>query len=60
MPATEPQPLQPGDFYYTAEGYLVFTAQYHLRRGHCCGSSCRHCPWNFAAKAAKNNDSLGN
>ena len=38
-------PLQPGDFYHTPEGYLVFTAQYHLRRGFCCGSGCRHCPW---------------
>ena len=45
MPPPKPQPLQPGDFYYTPEGYLVFTAQYHLRRGSCCGSGCRHCPW---------------
>jgi len=42
---TPPQPLQPGDFYYTPEGYLVFTEQYHRRRGYCCGSGCRHCPW---------------
>lgn len=33
-----------GDFY--AEGSaIVFTAQYHLRRGYCCGSGCRHCPY---------------
>ncbi|OGX86391.1 DUF5522 domain-containing protein [Hymenobacter glacialis] len=51
MPPIVPQPLQPGDFYYTAEGYLVFTEQYHRRRGSCCQSSCRHCPWNFRAKA---------
>ena len=38
MPPPKPQPLQPGDFYYTPEGYLDFTAQYHLRRGSCCGS----------------------
>jgi hypothetical protein len=38
-------PLLPGDFYYTSEGYLVFTEQYHRRRGFCCGSGCRHCPW---------------
>ena len=36
--------LQPGDTYQ--EGlYLVFTAQYHLRRGYCCHSGCRHCPY---------------
>ena len=26
-------------------GHLVFTRAYHLRRGHCCESGCRHCPW---------------
>ena len=36
--------LEPGDAY--EEGpYIVFTAQYHLRRGHCCHSDCRHCPY---------------
>lgn len=39
------RPLLPGDFYHTPEGYLVFTEQYHRRRGYCCGSGCRHCPW---------------
>ncbi len=37
-------PLQPGD-YYIENGKWVFTAQYHLRRGTCCGSACRHCPF---------------
>lgn len=26
-------------------GLLVFTAAYHLKRGSCCGSGCRHCPY---------------
>ena len=26
-------------------GYLVFTAKYHLQRGECCESDCRHCPY---------------
>ncbi|XP_044288189.1 uncharacterized protein C1orf53 homolog [Varanus komodoensis] len=26
-------------------GYLVFTEVAHLQRKHCCGSSCRHCPY---------------
>ena len=26
-------------------GFSVFTAYYHLKRGNCCGSSCRHCPY---------------
>ncbi|XP_067893799.1 uncharacterized protein C1orf53 homolog [Heterodontus francisci] len=27
-------------------GYLVFTRLAHLQRGKCCGSACRHCPYN--------------
>ena len=33
-----------GDFYMEGNS-VVFTAQYHLRRGWCCGSGCRHCPF---------------
>jgi hypothetical protein len=25
--------------------YTVLTAAYLARRGHCCGSDCRHCPY---------------
>ncbi len=33
---------------YTMEGEtLVFTAGYLLRRGTCCRSGCRHCPYGF-------------
>ncbi|MDZ4666249.1 MAG: DUF5522 domain-containing protein [bacterium] len=31
--------------YYVENGYTVFTAAYHLNRGYCCGSGCRHCPY---------------
>jgi len=31
--------------YYFEGGYLVFTKEYHLKRGHCCKNDCRHCPW---------------
>lgn len=37
-------PLEDGD-YYLENGLFVFTAQYHLKRGYCCGSGCRHCPY---------------
>jgi hypothetical protein len=43
-PEDAPEELFPGDFYYEGP-YLVFTAQYHLRRGTCCDSGCRHCPY---------------
>lgn len=36
--------LIPGDAYQEGP-YIVFTAQYHLRRGYCCNSGCRHCPY---------------
>ena len=43
-PAEEPSKLEPEDYYF--EGALmVFTAAHHLKRGSCCGSGCRHCPY---------------
>ncbi|MBC6611057.1 hypothetical protein H8B15_08990 [Hymenobacter sp. BT507] len=45
--STTPLPLQPGDYYFTPEGLMVFTEQYHRRRGTCCKSRCRHCPWGY-------------
>ena len=40
----EPFELTPEDFYIDGE-YMVFTAAYHLKRGYCCNSDCRHCPY---------------
>jgi hypothetical protein len=41
------QELKEGeDFYYDELGRMVFTEQYHLKRGTCCGSGCKHCPFN--------------
>jgi hypothetical protein len=39
----EPDPGEP-DFYFE-NGFMVFTRSYHLKRGYCCGSGCRHCPF---------------
>lgn len=36
--------LLDGDTYQEGEA-IVFTEQFHLRRGYCCGSGCRHCPY---------------
>ena len=41
---TSNEPLRPEDFYMDGP-YLVFTEAYHLRRGYCCNSDCRHCPY---------------
>src|SRR5262252_7718486 len=36
--------IEPQD-YYRDEGAIVFTESYLLRRGFCCSSGCRHCPF---------------
>ncbi len=43
--AETPTPLVPGRDYYIEAGRWVFTREYHLRRGTCCASGCRHCPY---------------
>ncbi|MEZ5055437.1 MAG: DUF5522 domain-containing protein [Saprospiraceae bacterium] len=40
------QTLKEGEDYYVENGFYVFTEKYHLKRGYCCGSKCRHCPYN--------------
>ena len=45
--------LEPGDFYQSEEGYIVFTEQYHLKLGHCCQSGCKHCPYGFYKRTGK-------
>ena len=35
------------DYYITEEGYKCYTEKYHLKRGYCCQSNCRHCPYGF-------------
>lgn len=37
--------LVEGLHYYLEDGLLVFTSVYHRLRGYCCGSDCRHCPF---------------
>jgi hypothetical protein len=39
------------DFYLEGTN-LVFTAAFHLKRGSCCGSGCRHCPYGLAETGA--------
>ncbi len=33
------------DYYFDENGLMVFTEAYHLKRGFCCGSGCKHCPY---------------
>lgn len=41
------------DYYFTEQGLLVFTENYHLKRGYCCQMKCRHCPWKEKIKSNK-------
>jgi hypothetical protein len=42
---SEESELQQGRDYYLERGLFVFTAAFLLRRGYCCESGCRHCPY---------------
>ncbi|TAF65859.1 MAG: hypothetical protein EAZ55_07710 [Cytophagales bacterium] len=42
--------LEEEDYYYDDRGFIVFTEKYHLKRGYCCKSGCRHCPYGYDKK----------
>ncbi|MDP6922214.1 MAG: DUF5522 domain-containing protein [Lutibacter sp.] len=42
--------MEDGDFYLSPQGHRIFTAQYHLKRGYCCKSACKHCPYGYDQK----------
>ena len=44
----EPLPeLKEGRDFYLEKGFVVFTEGYLLKRGLCCESGCRHCPYGY-------------
>ena len=51
--------LAPEDYYFSEEGYLVFTERYHLKRGYCCKSGCRHCPYGYGPSKGANTKGTG-
>jgi hypothetical protein len=38
------------DYYLNEQRYRVFTEKYHLKRGYCCKSACKHCPYEYDKK----------
>jgi hypothetical protein len=42
--------LDSEDYYLSEEGYVIFTEKYHLKRGYCCKSGCKHCPYGYDKK----------
>ena len=48
-----PAPLREGLDYYIEKGRWVFTEHFLRKRGDCCGSGCRHCPYGHKNVAIK-------
>lgn len=44
------------EFYYDEQGRMVFTEAFHKKRGSCCGSGCRNCP--YTPKHVKGNKNI--
>jgi len=44
-PTPKIEPLKEGVDYYLEDGYWVFTEKFLRKRGYCCSSGCRHCPY---------------
>lgn len=42
--------LADDEFYYSPEGYIIFTEVYLRKRGYCCKNGCKHCPYGFDKK----------
>ena len=49
----ERRPPVEGVDFYREGAYVVFTAGYHLRRGYCCESGCRHYPYGAGPEPAE-------
>lgn len=50
----EKNKIESSDF-YIEDGKYVFTKEFHLKRGHCCGNQCRHCPYHPLHKKGNTN-----
>jgi hypothetical protein len=35
------------DYYFNSDGFVVFTKEYLLERGYCCGNGCVNCPYDY-------------
>lgn len=45
--------LDDDEFYYSPEGYIIFTEKYLKKRGYCCKNGCKHCPYDFDKKTQR-------
>lgn len=51
-------PLVEGVDYYLEDGKIVLTSVYHFKRGFCCNSRCRHCPYKGAPRPEPEREKL--
>jgi hypothetical protein len=49
-----------GVHYYIEDTRVIFTEQYHLQRGDCCGNKCRHCPYDPKYKKGNTHTKIDN
>jgi hypothetical protein len=42
------------DFYYNEDDLMVLTELFLLKRGKCCRSGCKHCPYGFNQEEPRN------
>ncbi len=59
LAAQQEAPLQEGVDYYFEDGLMVFTGAFLRRRGHCCKSGCRHCPYEENSRTRTTLDAFG-
>jgi hypothetical protein len=45
--------LKEGEDFYMERGRMVFTGQFLRKRGTCCESGCRHCPYGFGPEGLR-------
>ncbi len=50
---SEKSQLTENDYYLSPEGYIIFTENYHRKRGYCCKSGCKHCPFGYNKKTGE-------
>jgi Family of unknown function (DUF5522) len=50
-----PDELKEGEDFYREGPFIVFTESYLKKRGYCCESGCRHCPYGFNDRSTSRN-----
>ena len=52
--SNDPLLIEGEDYYFNEDGLMVMTKSYLTKKGHCCQSGCKHCPYDFKSKVDPN------